>query len=194
MDSGNCRSYWKCNLQKSVGDCCPVGQRYRKYKGCEKDSSCVDPCPGDSFHQGPCDSRLDFNDGSAFQQYVEGVGWHNMTCPSNTKYSALSCGCVYHKGYDSGKYSLYNTKYSTLSCGCVHTKYSALSCSCVYHKGYDSVSTCIPCKFSVIKVTKEKLNKVYNFAWYFSSQRKTSNICTKTVYFLRNIEIFYTRP
>lgn len=103
MDSGNCRSYWKCNLQKSVGDCCPTGQRYKKYQGCEKDATCTDPCPGDSFHQGPCDSRPIFGDRSVFQQFVEGVNWHNMTCPSNTQYSALACGCVYHKGYDGGK-------------------------------------------------------------------------------------------
>lgn len=103
MDSGNCRSYWKCNLQKSVGDCCPMGQRYKKYQGCEKDAKCTDPCPGDSFHQGPCDSRPIFGDRSVFQQFVEGVNWHNMTCPGNTQYSALACGCVYHKGYEGGK-------------------------------------------------------------------------------------------
>lgn len=102
MDSGNCRTYWKCNLQKSVGDCCPEGQRYKKYRGCVKDTTCTDPCPGDSFHQGPCDSRPIFGDRSRYQQYVEGgVKWHNMTCPENTQYSALECGCVYHKGYST---------------------------------------------------------------------------------------------
>lgn len=133
MDSGNCRSYWKCNLQKSVGDCCPMGQRYKKYQGCEKDAKCTDPCPGDSFHQGPCDSRPIFGDRSVFQQFVEGVNWHNMTCPGNTQYSALACGCVYHKGYEGGKtpppkkkilHYKYKFVYHTLGILCTCTWYT----------------------------------------------------------------------
>ena len=102
-NTDNCRAHWACNLGKATATCCPEGTRYSPYRGCQRDPKCTDACPP-SFHQeGPCDTRMIFNDRNKFEQYVNGLGWVEMPCAPGTQYDPNSCQCSLHDSFLPGK-------------------------------------------------------------------------------------------
>ena len=93
----NCRAYWRCNLGKSVGLCCPPGKIYRPYFGCVNDvkNVCKAICPPISKEgQGKCTSRTYYDDPKFYEKQLVGWGWVKMPCAPGTVYDHAQCGCA----------------------------------------------------------------------------------------------------
>ena len=96
------RAYWKCRHGRSYGKCCPVGYSYNPDKGCVKDPRCTDPCPPKMSYRELCNSRPSWTNPNAYQQFQEGLGWLEMTCPPGSKFDHNACLCEYHESYLPG--------------------------------------------------------------------------------------------
>ncbi|XP_061177914.1 protein PIF-like [Saccostrea echinata] len=102
-NTGNCRAHWACNFGKATATCCLEGFRYVPYVGCKKDPKCTDPCPPTFQQEGPCDTRMIFNEPRYFEQFVNGLGWLKMPCAPGTQYDPNTCQCSLHASFLPGK-------------------------------------------------------------------------------------------
>ncbi|KAK3102854.1 hypothetical protein FSP39_014448, partial [Pinctada imbricata] len=99
----SCKAFWKCNLGKSIGMCCPDGYAYDSHQGCVHDPDCKDTCPPLVYHEGACDTRPSWKNPYGYQQFIPGLGWKEMECGSGSKYDCTSCKCEYHESFLPGK-------------------------------------------------------------------------------------------
>ncbi|KAL5006241.1 hypothetical protein ScPMuIL_015047 [Solemya velum] len=93
------RAFWECYNGKSVAMCCPLGQSYRPYIGCQIDPTSNDSCPPQSENP-TCDRRAVPVSPTHFEQNMPGFGWVRMPCAPGTKFNPKDCNCTLHVSYN----------------------------------------------------------------------------------------------
>ncbi|KAH3888655.1 sushi, von Willebrand factor type A, EGF and pentraxin domain-containing protein 1-like [Dreissena polymorpha] len=91
-DPDNCCAYWKCQNQRSFGECCGEGFSFdASAQMCVRNFACTATCPYKDEIPA-CDKRPAASE-TMYQQHIGNNFWVDMPCAPGTAFHPLDCGC-----------------------------------------------------------------------------------------------------